>query len=99
MLVLLFFVKEEDTSIKLKLDANQYIDEKAKKKAQKEAAKAQKAALKATKLTASERKSLLFMLGCLFFLFCTADSSFYCGDLEMPITCYCVGPQLAICFV
>ena len=74
MLVLLFFVKEEDTSIKLKLDANQYADEKAKKKAQKEAAKAQKAALKATKLTGSERKSLFFMLCCLFFLFCAANA-------------------------
>ena len=74
MLVLLFFVKEEDTSIKLKLDANQYADEKAKKKAEKEAAKAQKAALKATKLTKGERKSLIFMLGCLFFLFCAANA-------------------------
>ncbi|MBQ6935214.1 MAG: MFS transporter [Clostridia bacterium] len=74
MLVLLFFVKEEDTSIKLKLDANQYADEKAKRKAEKEAAKAQKAALKATKLTKSERKSLIFMLGCLFFLFCAANA-------------------------
>ena len=74
MLVILFFVKEEDTSIKLKLDANQYADAKAKKKAEKEAAKAQKAALKATKLTKSERKSLLFMLGCLFFLFCAANA-------------------------
>ena len=74
MLVLLFFVKEEDTSIKLKLDANQYADEKAKKKAEKEAAKAQKAALKATKLTRGERKSLIFMLGCLFFLFCAANA-------------------------
>lgn len=74
MLVLLFFVKEQDTSIKLKGEANQYADEKAKRKAQKEAAKAQKAALKATKLTGSERKSLLFMLGCLFFLFCAANA-------------------------
>ena len=34
MLVLLFFVKEQDTSIKLKGEANQYADEKARKKAQ-----------------------------------------------------------------
>ncbi len=74
MLVLLFFVKEQDTSIKLKGEANQYADEKARKKAQKEAAKAQKAALKATKLTKSERMSLIFMLGCLFFLFCAANA-------------------------
>jgi MFS family permease len=74
MLVLLFFVKEQDTSIKLKGEANQYADEKARKKAQKEAIKAQKAALKATKLTKGERKSLIFMLGCLFFLFCAANA-------------------------
>ena len=67
MLVLLFFVKEQDTSIKLKGEANQYADEKARKKAQ-------KAALKATKLTKGERKSLIFMLGCLFFLFCAANA-------------------------
>ena len=74
MLVLLFFVKEEDTSIKLKGEMNQYADEKAKRKAEKEAAKAQKAALKAEKLTKSERKSLIFMLGCLFFLFCGTNA-------------------------
>ncbi|MBQ8575459.1 MAG: MFS transporter [Clostridia bacterium] len=74
MLVLLFFVKEEDTSIKLKGEANQYADAKAKRKAEKEAAKAHKAALKAEKLTKGERKSLLFMLGCLFFLFCGTNA-------------------------
>ena len=74
MLVLLFFVKEEDTSIKLKGEANQYADEKAKRKAEKEAAKAHKAALKAEKLTKAERKSLIFMLGCLFFLFCGTNA-------------------------
>ncbi|MBR6531910.1 MAG: MFS transporter [Clostridia bacterium] len=74
MLVLLFFVKEEDTSIKLKGEANQYADEKARRKAEKEAAKAHKAALKADKLSKAERKSLLFMLGCLFFLFCGTNA-------------------------
>ncbi len=74
MLVLLFFVKEEDTSIKLKGEQNQYADAKARKKAAKEEAKAQKAALKAMKLTKGERKSLLFMLACLFFLFCAANA-------------------------
>ena len=74
MLVLLFFVKEEDTSIKLKGEANQYADEKAKRKAEKEAAKAHKAALKAEKLSKAERKSLIFMLGCLFFLFCGTNA-------------------------
>ena len=74
MLVLLFFVKEEDTSIKLKGEMNQYADAKAKRKAEKEAAKAHKAALKAEKLTGAERKSLIFMLGCLFFLFCGTNA-------------------------
>ncbi len=74
MLVLLFFVKEEDTSIKLKGDKNQYADEKALKKAQKEAAKQKKAELKAMKLSKGERKSLIFMLGTLFFLFCASNA-------------------------
>ncbi len=74
MLVLLFLVKENDTSIKLKGAANQYADEKAKRKAEKEAAKAQKAALKAEKLTKGERRSLMFMLATLFFLFCGTNA-------------------------
>ena len=74
MLVLLFFVKEEDTSIRLKGDANHYADAKALKKAQKEAAKQKKAELKAMKLTKGERKSLIFMLGTLFFLFCASNA-------------------------
>ncbi len=74
MLVLLFFVKEEDTSIRLKGDANQYADQKALKKAQKEAAKQKKAELKAMKLSKAERKSLIFMLGTLFFLFCASNA-------------------------
>ncbi len=74
MLVLLFFVKEQDTSIKLKGDANQYADQKALKKAQKEAAKQKKAELKAIKLSKGERKSLAFMLGTLFFLFCASNA-------------------------
>lgn len=74
MLVLLFFVKEEDTSIRIKGDKNQYADQKALKKAQKEAAKQKKAELKAMKLSKGERKSLIFMLGTLFFLFCASNA-------------------------
>ena len=74
MLVLLFFVKEEDTSIQIKGDKNQYADQKALKKAQKEAAKQKKAELKAMKLSKAERKSLVFMLGTLFFLFCASNA-------------------------
>ena len=74
MLVLLFFVKEEDTSIRIKADNNQYADQKALKKAQKEAAKQKKAELKAIKLSGGERKSLAFMLGTLFFIFCASNA-------------------------
>ncbi len=74
MLVLLFFVKEEDTSIVLKGEANQYADQKALRKAQKAEAKKKKAELKAMKLTKGERKSLVFMLGTLFFLFCASNA-------------------------
>lgn len=74
MLVLLFFVKEQDTSIRLKGEENQYADQKALKKAQKEAAKQKKAELKAIKLSKGERKSLVFMLGTLFFLFCASNA-------------------------
>ncbi len=74
MLILLFFVKEEDTSIKLKGEANQYADAKARRQAEKEAKKAEKAALKAIKLSKGEKKSLAFMLACLFFLFCGTNA-------------------------
>ncbi len=66
MIVVRLFVKEpsslEDVATK-----NQYADEKAAKKAE-------KAARKAEKLSKGERKSLLFMLGCLFFLFCGSNA-------------------------
>ena len=74
MLVLLFFVKEQDTSIRAKGAANQYADQKARKKAAKEEAKARKAELKAIKLNKAEKKSLFFMLGTLFFLFCGTNA-------------------------
>ena len=72
MLVLLFFVQEQDTSIKLKGEANAYADDKARRLAEKQAKK-EKAKRKAMKLTKSERKSLLFM-PCLFFLFCGTNA-------------------------
>ena len=74
MLVLLFFVKEEDTSIRIKGENNEYADHKALKKAQKEEAKKKKAELKAMKLSKGERRSLAFMLGTLFFLFCASNA-------------------------
>ncbi len=74
MLVLLFFVKEQDTSIRLKGEANAYADAAAKKKAEKEAKKAEKEARKAMVLSKGERISLVFMLICLFFLFCGTNA-------------------------
>lgn len=74
MLVLMFFVKEEDTSIKLKGDMNAYADAKARRAAEKAEAKKEKAARKAIKLSAGEKRSLLFMLACLFFLFCGTNA-------------------------
>ena len=66
MLVVRIFVHEpsslEDVAAK-----NQYADEKAAKKAE-------KAARKAEKLSKGERKSLIFMLGGLFFLFCGTNA-------------------------
>ncbi len=66
MLVVRIWVKEpsslEEVAVK-----NQYADEKAAKKAEKEARKAQK-------LSKGERKSLIFMLGGLFFLFCGTNA-------------------------
>lgn len=73
-LVLLFFVKEEDTSIKIKADKNQVMDAKARRAAEKEAKRAEKEAKKAIKLSKAERKSLIFMLFSLFFLFCASNA-------------------------
>lgn len=73
-LVLLFFVKEEDTSIHIKADKNQAMDAAARRKAEKEAKKAEKEARKAIKLSPAERKSLVFMLLSLFFLFCASNA-------------------------
>lgn len=73
-LVLLFFVKEEDTSIKIKGENNQLMDAKERRRAEKAAKKAEKEAKKAIKLSKAERKSLIFMLVSLFFLFCASNA-------------------------
>ncbi len=79
MLVVLFFVKEPDSRIKLKAEQNQIADEKARREAEKKAIKEEKAKRKAEKLTKGERISLIFMLAGLFFLFCgtNAISTFF----------------------
>ncbi len=66
MLVVRIFVKEP-SSLEEVAANNQYADEKAAKKAE-------KAARKAEKLSKGERKSLIFMLGGLFFLFCGTNA-------------------------
>lgn len=73
-LVVYFTVKEPDSRLKAVSEAAQAADEAAKAKAEKEAAKAEKEALKAEKLSGAERKSLIFMMGCLFFLFCGTNA-------------------------
>ena len=67
MVVVRLFVKEPSSKIEMVAAQNQYADEKA-------ARKADRAAKLAEKLTKSERKSLVFMLGCLFFLFCGTNA-------------------------
>ena len=74
MLILLFFVHEKDTSVKLKGEENAYVDAKARRKAEQEEKRRQKAELKKQKLSKGERKSLIFMLMCLFFLFCGSNA-------------------------
>ncbi len=66
MIVVRIFVKEP-SSLEEVAANNQYADEKAAKKAEKEARKAEK-------LSKGERKSLIFMLAGLFFLFCGTNA-------------------------
>lgn len=67
MLVIMFFVKEPSSKIEAVGEHNRAVDEKAAKKAEKEARKAQK-------LSGGERVSLIFMLAGLFFLFCGTNA-------------------------
>ncbi len=71
MLVVRTFVKEPSSKIEIEAARNQALDEKAQLKAEKEA---KKAAKKEQKLSKSERKSLICMLGGLFFLFCGTNA-------------------------
>ena len=73
MLVLLFFVKEQDSRIEVKAQRNQASQEKSDKAAAKARKKAERAAAKAA-LSKGERKSLIFMLIGLFFLFCGTNA-------------------------
>lgn len=67
MLVIRLWVHEPSSKLEAVAENNQAADEKAQKKAEKEARKAEK-------LSKGERKSLIFMLGGLFFLFCGTNA-------------------------
>lgn len=66
-IVLRFQVEEPDSRVIAAAEQNKAADEKAAKKAEKEQRKAMK-------LSGGERKSLVFMLLCLFFLFCATNA-------------------------
>ena len=70
MLVIRFFVNEPSSLVEVAAK-NQIADEKAKAKAEKEAKKEER---KNQKLSKGERKSLIAMLGGLFFLFCGTNA-------------------------
>ncbi len=71
MLVIRAFVKEPSSKIEVEAAKNQALEEKAQAEAEKAA---KKAAKKEQKLSKGERKSLIAMLGGLFFLFCGTNA-------------------------
>jgi len=73
MLVLMFFVKEKDSRL-LSADLLDSRNEADRRAAEKKARAEDKLARKAMKLDGGERRSLIFMLGCLFFLFAGANA-------------------------
>lgn len=73
-LVILFFVKEPDSRLKIVGEQNQALDAEARRKAIKEAKQAEKAERKKQKLTKGEKISLMFMLFCLFFIFAGSNT-------------------------
>ncbi len=74
MLVVRIFVKEPSSKIDIVNAQVEAENAKAAAAAEKAAKKAEKEARKAQKLSKSERKSLIFMLGGLFFLFCGTNA-------------------------
>ncbi|MCR5149928.1 MAG: MFS transporter [Clostridiales bacterium] len=73
-LVILFFVKEPDSRLKTKAQLNMASEQATAEKAEKAAAKAARKAQKSEKLPKAEKKSLIFMLMGLFFLFCGTNA-------------------------
>ena len=74
MLVILFCVKEPSSKLEVKAAQNRAADAARAKAEEKEAKRAEKAARKAQKLSGAERRSLVFMLCGLFFLFCGTNA-------------------------
>ncbi len=74
MIVILTKVKEPDSRLKVISEQNAADFEADKRRAEREAKKAEKAQRKAEKLSGPERRSLIFMLGGLFFLFCGTNA-------------------------
>jgi len=72
-LVMAFFVKEPDSRL-LSSDVLAARNDEERKVAEKEAKRLEKEERKAQKLSGAERKSLIFMLGGLFFLFCGTNA-------------------------
>jgi len=72
-LVMAFFVKEPDSRL-LSSDVLAARSDEERKAAEKEAKRLEKEARKTQKLSGAERKSLIFMLGGLFFLFCGTNA-------------------------
>ncbi len=74
MLVVLLKVKEPDSRIAALAEQNMQMDAAAHRAAEKEAKRREKAERRAQKLSGAERKSLIFMLMGLFFLFCGSNA-------------------------
>lgn len=73
-IVLYFKVDEPDSRLKTQAEQNAALDAQARRAEEKELQRAEKERLKAIKLSGSERLSLVFMLICLFFLFCGTNA-------------------------
>lgn len=74
MLVVILKVKEPDSRLKEIAEQNMEMDAVARAKAEKEARRREKLQRKAQKLSKGERRSLIFMLAGLFFLFCGTNA-------------------------
>lgn len=72
--ILFFFVREPDNRLKVVGEQNAQMDEAARAEAKRQAEKEERKRLKSQKLSSGERRSLIFMLMGLFFLFCGTNA-------------------------